>query len=85
MKQGNKLTEFYQENALVIADTLLQQHKSWHYIWTSPDDKYRIETDCILTAEDGEALYSQEKQGLELIVAQIMNSLSQNWDINWRK
>ena len=29
-------------------------------------------------AEDGEALYSQEKQDLELTVAQIMSSLSEN-------
>ena len=35
-------------------------------------------------AEDGEALYSQQKQDWELTVAQIMNSL-QNSDLNWRK
>ena len=32
--------------------------------------------------EDGEALYSQQKQDLELIVAQIINSLLQNSDLN---
>ena len=36
-------------------------------------------------AKDGEALYSQQKQDLELTVAQIMNSLLQNSDLNWRK
>ena len=36
------------------------------------------------TAEDGEALYSQQKQDWELTVAQIINSLS-NSDLNWRK
>ena len=35
--------------------------------------------------EDGEALYSQQKQDQELIVGQIMNSLLQNSDLNWRK
>ena len=35
--------------------------------------------------EDGEDLYSQQKQDLELTVAQIMNSLLQNSDLNWRK
>ena len=35
-----------------------------------------------LVAEDGEALYSQQKQGWELTVAQIMNSLSPNSDLN---
>ena len=36
-------------------------------------------------AKDGEALYSQQKQDWELTVAQIMNSLKQNSDLNWRK
>jgi len=33
-------------------------------------------------AKDGEALYSQQKQDRDLIVAQIMNSLLQNSDLN---
>ena len=33
-------------------------------------------------AKDGEALYKQQKQDLELTVAQIMNSLLQNLDLN---
>ena len=33
-------------------------------------------------AEDGEALYSQQKQDKEMTVAQIMNSLLQNSDLN---
>ena len=32
--------------------------------------------------KDGEALYSQQKQDRELTVAQIMNSLLQNLDLN---
>ena len=32
-----------------------------------------------------EALYSQQKQDQELAVAQIMNSLLKNSDLNWRK
>ena len=38
-------------------------------------------------AKDGEALYSQQKQDQEAVapVAQIMNSLLQNSDLNWRK
>ena len=35
-------------------------------------------------AEDGEALYSQQKEDQELTVAQIMNSLLQNSDLNWK-
>ena len=36
-------------------------------------------------AKDGEALYSQQKQDQELTVAQTMNSLLPNSDLNWRK
>ena len=35
--------------------------------------------------EDGEALYSQQKQDWELTVTQIANFLLQNSDLNWRK
>ena len=34
------------------------------------------------SVEDGEALYSQQKQGLELTVTQIISSLLQNLDFN---
>ena len=34
---GQRLTEFCQENALVIANTLFQQHKRRLYTWTSLD------------------------------------------------
>ena len=34
---GQRLIEFFQENALVIANTLFQQHKRRLYTWTSPD------------------------------------------------
>ena len=37
---GQKLIEFYQEKALVIANTLFQQHKRRLYTWTSPDSQY---------------------------------------------
>jgi len=45
---GQRLIEFYQENALVIANTLFQQHKRRLYTWTSPDGQYRNQTDYIL-------------------------------------
>ena len=37
---GQRLTEFSQENALVIANTLFQQRKRRLYTWTSPDGQY---------------------------------------------
>ena len=38
---GQRLTEFCQENALVIANTLFQQHKRRLYTWTSPYGQYQ--------------------------------------------
>ena len=35
--------------------------------------------------KDGEALYSQQKQDWKLTVAQIINSVLPNSDLNWRK
>ena len=37
---GQRLIEFCQENALVIASTLFQQHKRRLYTWTSPDGQH---------------------------------------------
>ena len=45
---GQRLTEFCQENTLVIANTLFQQHKRILYTWTSPDDQYQNQVDYIL-------------------------------------
>ena len=38
---GQRLIEFCQENALVIANTLFQQHKKQLYTRTSPDSQYQ--------------------------------------------
>ena len=44
---GQRLIEFCQENALVIGNTLFQQHKRQLYTWTSPDSQYRNQIDSI--------------------------------------
>ena len=82
---GERLIEFCQEYALVIANTLFQQHKRRLYTWTSPDVNTEIRLIIFFAAKDEEALYSQQKQDQELTVAQIMNSLLPNSDLNWRK
>ena len=46
-----RLIEFYQENALVIANTLFQQHKRRLYTWTSPDGQHRNQIDSILCSQ----------------------------------
>ena len=48
---GQRLTEFCQENALVIANTLFQQHKRRIYTWTSPDGQHRNQIDHILCSQ----------------------------------
>ena len=48
---GQRLIEFCQENALVIANTLFQQHKRGLHMWTSPDGQYRNQIDCILRSQ----------------------------------
>ena len=67
---GQSLTEFCQENALVIANILFQQHKRMcvgHHQMVNTEVRLII----FFAAEDGEALFSQRKQDLELTVAQI--------------
>ena len=53
------------------------------------DDYQMVNTEIRLiiffAAKDGEALYSQQKQHQELTMAQILNSLLQNSDLNWIK
>ena len=45
---GQRLIEFFQENILVIAITLFQQHKRRLYTWTSPGGQYQNQIDHIL-------------------------------------
>ena len=81
-KAGQRLIDFCQENALVIANTLFQQHKRRLYAWTSQLVNTEIRLIIFFAAKDGEALYSQQKQDRDLTVAQIMNSLLPNSDLN---
>ena len=77
---GQRLIEFCQENALVIANTLFQQHRedSIHGHHQMVDTEIRLI--IFFAAKDGEALYSQQKQDQELTVVQIMKSLLPNSD-----
>ena len=59
---GQRLIEFCQENAQVIANTFFQQHKRRLYTWTSPDGQHRNQTDYILCSQRWRTLYSQQKQ-----------------------
>ena len=46
-----RLIEFCQENILVVANTLFQQHKRKLYTWTSPDGQHRNQTDYIFCSQ----------------------------------
>ena len=81
---GERLIEFCQENALVIANTLFeQQQDSTHGHHQMVNTEIRLI--IFFAAKDGEALYSQQKQDWELTVAQIMNSLLPNSHLDRRK
>ena len=57
--------EFCQENKLVIANTLSQQHKRRLYTWTSPDGQHRNQTDYILCRQRWRSSIQSAKTRLE--------------------
>ena len=78
---GQRLIEFCQENTLVIASTLFPtQQKTTHGYHHMT--KIEIRLIIFFAAKDEAALYSQQKQDQELTVAQTMNSLLPNSDLN---
>ena len=82
---GQRLIEFCQENALIIANTHFQNTREdsthGHHQMVNPEIRLII----FFAAKNEEALYSQQKQDQELTVAQIMSSLLPNSNWNWRK
>ena len=84
-ESGQRIIEYWQENILVIAKSLSQQHKWQLYAWSSPKDHTEISLIIFFAAEDGEALYSWQKQDLESTMTQTMNSLLHSLGLNWRK
>ena len=48
---GQRLIEFCQENTLVIANNLFQQHKRRLFTWTSPDGQHQNQIDYILCSQ----------------------------------
>ena len=62
IEAGQRLIEFCQENALVIANTNFQQHKRRLYTRISPDVNIQIRLIIFFAGKDGEALHSQQKK-----------------------
>ena len=77
-RQG--LIEFCQENALVIAHILFQEHRRRLYTWTSPDGQHRNQIDYILCSQRWRSSIQSAKQDWEWTVAQIMKSVLPNSD-----
>ena len=57
--------EFSQENALVIANTLFQEHKRRLYTWTSPDGQHQTHIDYILCSQRWRSSIQSAKTRLE--------------------
>ena len=77
-----RLTEVCQENALVTANTLFQQHKRRLYTWTSPDGQYQNQIDDILCSWRWRSSNGQIRP--EPNHGSDTNSLLQNSDLYWR-
>ena len=77
---GQRLIEFCQEKALLIANTLFQHTREHSIHGHHQMVNTEIRLIIFFAARDGEALYSQQKQDKELTVAQIINSLLPNSD-----
>ena len=61
---GQRLMEFCQQNALVIANTLFQLHKRRLYTWKSPGDQHRNQTDYIICSQKWRSSIQSAKTGL---------------------
>ena len=79
---GQRLREFCQQNALVIANTLLfQQHKRRLYTWTSPDGQHQNQIDYILCSQRWRSsIQSTKTAGADR--GSTMNTLLPNLDSN---
>ena len=84
---GKRLIAFCQENALVIANTLIQQHKRRLYIWTSPDGQHQNQIDYILCSQRWRSSMQSAKTRLgadcgsdhEILIAKFRLKLKKVW------
>ena len=82
---GQRLIDFCQENTLVIANTLFQQHKGRVYIWTSPDCQHWNQIDYILCSQNWRISIQSAKTRLGADCGSDSELLIGNPDLNWRK
>ena len=82
---GQRLIEFCQENTLVIANTLFQQHKRRLYTWTSPDGQHRNQIDYVLCSQRWRSCIQSAKTRPGADCGSDHELLMLNSDWNWRK
>ena len=80
-----RLTQFCQENTLVMAYTLFQQHKRRLYPWTSPDGQHRNQIDYILCSQRWRNSIQSTKTRLGADCGSDNELLLSNSDLNWIK
>ena len=88
-----RLIEFCQENALVIANTLFQQHKRRLYTWTSPNGQHWNQINYILCSRRWRSSIQSAKTRLgadcgsdhELLIAKFRFKLKKVGIITWRR
>ena len=82
---GKRLTEFYQENMLVIANTLFNNMRNSSTHGHHQMDNTESRLILFSVAKDEESLYNLQKQDLWLTVAHILSYLFLNSGLNWRR
>ena len=85
IEAGQRLTEFCQENTMVRQTPYFNNTKEDSTRGHHQMVNTKIRLIIFLAAKDGQALYSQQKQDWEMIVAHIMNSLLTNSELNQRR
>ena len=84
-ESGQRLIEFCQENALVIANTLFQQHKRRLYTWTSPDGQHWNQIDYILCSQRWRSSIQSAKTRPGADCGSDYELLIAIFKLNWRK
>ena len=91
--EDKSLTQFCQENALVIAKSYFQQHKRRLYKRTSPDSQYWFQIDCIICSQRWRSSIQSAKtrwgadcgSDHELLIAKFRLKLQKVGKTTWRR
>ena len=82
---GQRLTVLPKKNALVIANTLFQQHKRRLYTWISPNDQYRNQIDYILCGQRWRSSIQSANTRLEADYSSDHELLIAKFRLKWKK